>query len=73
MLYSALTIMSSHYIITLTITSSLHHQVRKQHLDCDIHFLTKELKVTDEPTARNRVFFVSAKEVIAETFCVCNG
>lgn len=39
-------------------------EVREQHLDCDIHFLTKELKVTDEATARNRVFFVSAKEVL---------
>ncbi len=37
--------------------------MKEQHLETDIAFLSKELKVTDEQTARNRVFFVSAKEV----------
>jgi len=31
---------------------------------CDVRFLAHELKVMDEQTARNRVFFVSAKEVL---------
>jgi len=33
-------------------------------MDCDVRFLAHELKVMDEQTARNRVFFVSAKEVL---------
>jgi mitofusin len=39
-------------------------QVMQQHLERDIKFLAKELRVTDEQTARHRVFFVSAKEVL---------
>lgn len=39
-------------------------QVMKQHLDADVKFLADELAVVDEETARNRVFFVSAKEVL---------
>ena len=42
----------------------LMEQVMKQHLERDIKFLAKELSVTDEQTARHRVFFVSAKEVL---------
>lgn len=42
----------------------LHVQVKEQHMDCDVKFLAHELKVMDEQTARNRVFFVSAKEVL---------
>ena len=39
-------------------------QVMQQHLERDIKFLARELCVTDEQTARHRVFFVSAKEVL---------
>lgn len=42
----------------------LVEQVLQQHLERDIKFLAKELGVTDEQTARHRVFFVSAKEVL---------
>ena len=42
----------------------LMEQVMQQHLERDIKFLAKELRVTDEQTARHRVFFVSAKEVL---------
>ncbi len=45
-------------------------QVKAQHLERDIAFLSKELKVTDEQTARNRVFFVSAKEVRSSWWAV---
>ena len=38
-------------------------QVRQQHLSTDLAFLTTELKVADEKVARDRVFFISAKEV----------
>ena len=38
--------------------------MRAQHLENDVGFLAKELKVVDEGTAKNRVFFVSAKEVV---------
>lgn len=41
-------------------------QVKKQHLDADVHFLSHELAVVDENTAKDRVFFVSAKEVLQE-------
>lgn len=41
-------------------------QVKKQHLDADVNFLSHELKVVDEVTAKDRVFFVSAKEVLHE-------
>ena len=42
----------------------LMEQVMQQHLERDIKFLTGELSVADEQTARHRVFFVSAKEVL---------
>lgn len=44
--------------------AQLVEQVLQQHLERDIKFLAKELRVTDEQTARHRVFFVSAKEVL---------
>lgn len=44
--------------------AQLVEQVLQQHLQRDIKFLAKELHVTDEQTARHRVFFVSAKEVL---------
>ena len=42
----------------------LMEQVLQQHLQRDVKFLAEELRVTDEQTARHRVFFVSAKEVL---------
>jgi len=39
-------------------------QVRQQHMDRGIAFLADELKVVNKEQARNRVFFVSAKEVL---------
>lgn len=33
-------------------------------MECDVGFLSHQLKVVDEQTAKNRVFFVSAKEVL---------
>ncbi|CAG2168034.1 unnamed protein product [Oppiella nova] len=38
--------------------------VRKQHLTRDIDFLSSELNVVDSNEAKDRVFFVSAKEVL---------
>lgn len=38
--------------------------VRKQHLEREVAFLTEELAVIDKREAANRVFFVSAKEVL---------
>lgn len=39
-------------------------QVRKQHMDRCVNFLVEELKVVDRDQAPNRIFFVSAKEVL---------
>ncbi|XP_055040012.2 mitofusin-1b [Misgurnus anguillicaudatus] len=38
--------------------------VRKQHTDRCVNFLVEELKVVDHRQAPNRIFFVSAKEVL---------
>ncbi|XP_051957874.1 mitofusin-1b [Xyrauchen texanus] len=38
--------------------------VRKQHTDRCVNFLVEELKVVDRNQAPNRIFFVSAKEVL---------
>ncbi|XP_056132383.1 mitofusin-1b [Lampris incognitus] len=38
--------------------------VRKQHTDRCVNFLVEELKVVDRQQAPNRIFFVSAKEVL---------
>uniref|UniRef100_A0A673GD67 Mitofusin 1b n=1 Tax=Sinocyclocheilus rhinocerous TaxID=307959 RepID=A0A673GD67_9TELE len=38
--------------------------VRKQHTDRCVNFLVEELKVVDRSQAPNRIFFVSAKEVL---------
>ncbi|GFO21997.1 wap four-disulfide core domain 1 [Plakobranchus ocellatus] len=40
-------------------------QVKQQHIEGNTHFLTNELKVTDKKSARDRVFFVSAREALA--------
>ncbi|XP_077204449.1 mitofusin-1 [Paroedura picta] len=39
--------------------------VRKQHMERCLTFLVDELKVVDLPEAQNRIFFVSAKEVLS--------
>ena len=39
-------------------------EVRQQHLENNVDFLTKHLNVVDELTAKERVYFVSAKEVL---------
>ncbi|KAK1344121.1 hypothetical protein QTO34_014681 [Cnephaeus nilssonii] len=39
--------------------------VRRQHTERCLHFLVEELKVVDPSEARNRIFFVSAKEVLS--------
>ena len=39
-------------------------EVKQQHLENDISFLSKQLSVIDPDTARERVYFVSAKEVV---------
>ncbi|KAK7818601.1 LOW QUALITY PROTEIN: hypothetical protein U0070_001576, partial [Myodes glareolus] len=38
--------------------------VRRQHMERCLHFLVEELKVVSPLEARNRIFFVSAKEVL---------
>uniref|UniRef100_A0A673TLC8 Mitofusin 1 n=1 Tax=Suricata suricatta TaxID=37032 RepID=A0A673TLC8_SURSU len=39
--------------------------VRRQHMQRCLHFLVEELKVVDPLEAQNRIFFVSAKEVLS--------
>lgn len=40
-------------------------EVRKQHMDRCVHFLVDELKVVRREEASDRIFFVSAKEVLS--------
>ncbi|RUS87131.1 hypothetical protein EGW08_005131, partial [Elysia chlorotica] len=40
-------------------------QVKQQHLEGNTNFLSNELKVTDKKSAKDRVFFVSAREALA--------
>lgn len=42
----------------------LMDEVRQQHMENNVAFLTKQLKVVDRSTANERVYFVSAKEVL---------
>ena len=42
------------------------YQVRQQHEERNIGFLVDEIKVMDIFEAKNRVFFISAKEVLAK-------
>ena len=42
----------------------MYTQVRQQHKERGIAFLADELKVVDREQADNRLFFVSAKEVL---------
>uniref|UniRef100_A0A1X7VNF0 Dynamin-type G domain-containing protein n=1 Tax=Amphimedon queenslandica TaxID=400682 RepID=A0A1X7VNF0_AMPQE len=43
---------------------SMVEEVKQQHLENDISFLSNQLSVIDPDTARERVYFVSAKEVV---------
>lgn len=38
--------------------------VRNQHMTRDLEFLVNDLNVVDEETAKNRIFFVSAREIL---------
>lgn len=40
-------------------------QVRQQHLDRNTHFLADELNVVDKKAAKDRIYFVSAREALA--------
>ncbi|XP_061588729.1 mitofusin-1-like isoform X2 [Cololabis saira] len=40
-------------------------EVRKQHLDRGVNFLSEELKVVSEEEAAGRIFFISAREVLS--------
>lgn len=54
----------SHLSILSLIMQHFFLQVRKQHTDRCVNFLVEELKVVDRDQAPNRIFFVSAKEVL---------
>ena len=54
------------FAVQSIILNILLSQVKKQHLVADVNFLAHELAVVDETTAKDRVFFVSAKEVLRE-------
>jgi len=43
------------------------NEVRQQHMERDIAFLSKELSVIDEVEAANRIFFVSALEILEKS------
>ncbi|VDH94543.1 mitofusin, partial [Mytilus galloprovincialis] len=40
------------------------YEVKEQHYTRNTHFLTDELKVADKQEAKNRIFFISAKEAL---------
>ena len=44
-------------------------ELRQQHLETAVKFLSEELEVTDKETAIKRVYFVSAKEVRKRCAC----
>lgn len=48
----------------LTLNKCSIYQVKSQHTERCIDFLTKELKVSNEKEAAERVFFVSARETL---------
>lgn len=52
---------------------SMMNEVKQQHLENDIQFLTQQLQVTDSQTANERVYFVSAKEVLTLRMRQANG
>ena len=48
-------------------------KVKQQHVRFNTDFLVKELKVAGEKTARDRVFFVSAREALLVRECKAKG
>ncbi|MGH0154606.1 UNVERIFIED_CONTAM: hypothetical protein FKN15_031364 [Acipenser sinensis] len=52
------------FVLVANSESTLMNTVRKQHTDRCISFLADELKVVEREQALNRIFFVSAKEVL---------
>lgn len=56
--------MKPSYIYAFLTNSVLLKQVKSQHTERCIDFLTKELKVSNEKEAAERVFFVSARETL---------
>ncbi|BFZ23750.1 hypothetical protein BsWGS_26789 [Bradybaena similaris] len=48
-------------------------QVRQQHIDRNTAFLADELNVTDKKAAKDRVFFVSAREALASRLSCDKG
>lgn len=51
--------------VVISLCLSPFPQVRRQHMERCLTFLVDELKVIDPVEARNRIFFVSAKEVLS--------
>ncbi|EGW10764.1 Zinc finger protein 639 [Cricetulus griseus] len=52
------------FVLVANSESTLMNTVRRQHMERCLHFLVEELKVVTPLEARNRIFFVSAKEVL---------
>ncbi|XP_038957609.1 mitofusin-1 isoform X3 [Rattus norvegicus] len=52
------------FVLVANSESTLMNTVRRQHMERCLHFLVEELKVVSPLEARNRIFFVSAKEVL---------
>ncbi|XP_074768255.1 mitofusin-1 isoform X2 [Athene noctua] len=53
------------FVLVANSESTLMNTVRRQHMERCLTFLVDELKVIDPVEARNRIFFVSAKEVLS--------
>lgn len=52
------------FVILANLSVFLLNQVRRQHMDRCTNFLVDELGVVDRAQAGDRIFFVSAKEVL---------
>ena len=48
-------------------------QVKNQHIGTGVNFLSRELSMVDQEKAKDRVFFVSAKEVLQKEDDRLNG
>ncbi|ETE67972.1 Zinc finger protein, partial [Ophiophagus hannah] len=53
------------FVLVANSESTLMNTVRKQHMERCLTFLVDELRVVDRSEAQNRIFFVSAKEVLS--------
>ncbi|XP_059358237.1 mitofusin-1 isoform X2 [Carassius carassius] len=53
------------FVLVANSESTIMNTVRKQHMDRCVSFLVEELKVVDLNKAPERIFFVSAKEVLS--------